>query len=181
MAKLFYVTGPSGSGKDSVMSLIRVQQPESLLVAHRYITRPAHAGGENYIELTPEEFEVRKSMALFAMDWEANGFQYGIGAEVDDWLTKGINVMVNGSREYLPQALEKYGKQLVPVVIYVPEAVLAQRLRARGRENDAMIQQRLARAKAFLGACPQNSIVLDNSGSLRQTVNQFTQVAEQLI
>lgn len=46
MAKLIYLVGASGSGKDSLLQALREQQTAPLLVAHRYITRACHAGSE---------------------------------------------------------------------------------------------------------------------------------------
>ncbi len=48
MAKLFYVIGPSGAGKDSVLDYARQHATASLPAsfAHRYITRVAESGNE---------------------------------------------------------------------------------------------------------------------------------------
>lgn len=54
--QLYYVIGPSGSGKDSIISALREQFVKDLVVAHRYITRAADAGGENHVELSDDEF-----------------------------------------------------------------------------------------------------------------------------
>ena len=52
MGKLIWLMGPSGSGKDSLLEVLRQQEHSDLLVAHRYITRPATAGCENHIALS---------------------------------------------------------------------------------------------------------------------------------
>lgn len=98
--KLFYVIGPSDSGKDSLLRYARARLgPVSRVVfAHRYITRPVDVNGENHVALTKAEF------GLLAMHWRSHGHRYGIGREIDLWLAKGCQVVVNGSREYLPQA-----------------------------------------------------------------------------
>ncbi len=44
MARLIWLTGASGSGKDTLLDALRQAEPVRLLVAHRYITRPAQAG-----------------------------------------------------------------------------------------------------------------------------------------
>lgn len=44
MARFIWLTGPSGSGKDSLLDLLREAPPDSLLIAHRYITRPHDVG-----------------------------------------------------------------------------------------------------------------------------------------
>jgi ribose 1,5-bisphosphokinase len=68
VAHLFYVMGPSGAGKDSVLRGARAQlEPADRIVfAHRYITR-APEPSENHIALSPEEFALRDEAGLFAM------------------------------------------------------------------------------------------------------------------
>ncbi|MDO9198347.1 phosphonate metabolism protein/1,5-bisphosphokinase (PRPP-forming) PhnN [Rhodoferax sp.] len=146
-ARLIYVVGASGSGKDSLMSYARNRLAnESLVVfAHRYITRAADAGGENHVALTQEEFDSRRRAGLMAMHWESHGHAYGLGIEVNQWLAKGITVVVNGSREYLETAAQRY-PELVPVWVEVSPEVLRARLQARGREGAEEIEKRLARA-----------------------------------
>ncbi|PSW16863.1 ribose 1,5-bisphosphokinase [Photobacterium sanctipauli] len=173
-ATLFYLIGASGAGKDSVLHAMREMWPDKLMVAHRYITRAAEAGGENHVALSEKEFLQRQESGLFAMSWQANGYRYGVGAEIDLWLSQGRDVIVNGSRAYLDTAIERYGDNLVPVVIDVEPAVLKQRLYARGRESEREIIKRLDRAELYRRLCPANGIVVDNSGSLENTMMQFS-------
>ncbi|AJR05693.1 phosphonate metabolism protein/1,5-bisphosphokinase (PRPP-forming) PhnN [Photobacterium gaetbulicola Gung47] len=170
---LFYVMGASGAGKDSLLQAIRTLYPKQLLVAHRYITRSSQAGGENHIELSIEEFTQRQQQGLFAMSWQANGFYYALGKEVELWLSLGLDVVVNGSRAYLEQAMMDFGHRVVPIIVDVSAEVLEARLYARGRETPEQIVDRLARAEYYRGQCPNSGFVLDNSGSLQQTIEQF--------
>lgn len=129
--KLFYVIGPSGSGKDSLMRYARerLAGDAGVVFAHRYITRAAELQGENHIALTAPEFDARRAAGLFAMHWGSHALRYGIGLEINFWLERGCNVVMNGSREYLPQAKCSY-PALVAVLIAVAPEVLAERLRA---------------------------------------------------
>lgn len=146
-ARLVYVVGASGSGKDSLMAYARnsLAIESRVVFAHRYITRAADAGGENHVALTPDEFESRRKAGLLAMHWQSHGYAYGIGIEVNQWLAKGITVVINGSREYLETASQRY-PELLPVWVEVSPEVLRARLQARGRESATEIEQRLARA-----------------------------------
>ena len=166
-ARLIYVVGASGSGKDSLMRYARnrLAHESQVVFAHRYITRAADAGGENHVALTQEEFESRRRAGLMAMHWESHGHAYGLGIEVNQWLAKGITVVVNGSREYLETAAQRY-PELVPVWIEVSPEVLRARLQARGREGAEEIEKRLARApkNQFLG---RRGELIRNDGELR--------------
>ena len=155
------------------MQLVRRQLEGELLVAHRYITRAAFAGGENHVELSDAEFQLRQELGLFALHWQANGHRYALGSELTSWLASGVDVMVNGSRASLPQALERFGACLVPVLVTVDGETLGRRLRARGRENETEVRQRLARAEAHNQGLPDSVWRLDNSGPLQQTLQQF--------
>lgn len=175
MPELFYVIGPSGAGKDSVMLAARqALDGAPVLFAHRYVTRPFDAGGENFVSLSEAEFDVRLTHGLLWLHWRSHELNYGIGAEVLSWLQAGLTVVVNGSREALPQveaACVQAGVSLTPVWVQCDLAVLAERLRARGRETPEQIAERLARAGAF--APPSGALVLDNSGTLAQTLAQW--------
>ena len=81
MGRLIWLMGPSGSGKDSLLSALRQREHPQLLVAHRYITRAANAGSENHIALSEPEFFTRAGQNLLALSWHANGYYYGIGIE----------------------------------------------------------------------------------------------------
>ena len=79
MGRLIWLMGPSGSGKDSLLSALRQREHSQLLVAHRYITRDANAGSENHIALSEQEFFTRAGQNLLALSWHANGYYYGVG------------------------------------------------------------------------------------------------------
>lgn len=164
--RLIYVVGASGSGKDTLMGHARQKLAGNPWVcfAHRYITRPATAGGENHVALTKEEFTARQNGKLFAMQWSSHGLQYGIGIEINQWLGKGITVVVNGSREYLNEARQRY-PELLPVTIDVATDVLRDRLLARGREDAESIERRLRRHEK-LRLQPLHGVLIQNNGPI---------------
>ena len=177
MVKLFYIIGASGVGKDSLLDYARhhLGPEESLLFAHRYITRKAEAGNENHVALSEQEFRQRLKKGFFAMHWSSHGLNYGIGVEVNQWLKKGINVVVNGSRAYLPQA-SKYYAELVPVLIQVDQAILRQRLEARGRETVEQIEARLLRAQEMEDFSHPGLVAIDNNADLSMAGEQLISV-----
>ncbi len=167
---LVYLMGPSGAGKDSLLAALRREAVEGLLVAHRYITRPATDSSENHVALSKAEFDSRCRGGLFAMNWMAHNHDYALGVEIDLWLDLGFAVVVNGSREYLPVAREKYRQELVPVCLRVAPETLRTRLQRRGRENAREIERRLLRASAYQRDLPPDCRFLDNDGALDDTV-----------
>lgn len=173
---LFYVIGPSGSGKDSLLRYgrERLAGDPGVVFAHRYITRPVELHGENHVALSETEFDARLKAGLFAMHWNSHGLRYGIGREINFWLAKGCNVVMNGSREYLPEARDLYAN-LIAVLVTVSPEVLAARLRARGRETEDQISQRIARAKHFMR--PEgHAEILRNDAELHVAGERFVQL-----
>ena len=168
--RLFYLIGASGSGKDSLMHYARQHLAGSgsdVLFAHRYITRPSEAGGENYVSLSENEFLLRRDAGLFALHWHSHGYYYGIGIEIDFWLQQGFSVVINGSRAYLNQAIKCYPELLV-IWIQVSEETLKQRLQQRGRETDAQIEARLVRARQYQPPELNSLLVVDNNRTIEQ-------------
>jgi len=147
---------------------------QSILFAHRYITRESSDASESFVQLLEVEFKQRQKLGLFWLTWESHQLHYAIGTEVRNWLQSGLTVVVNGSRQALPEVARicaQDGVILVPVWVHCEAGVLAHRLLARGRETETQIQERLERAKAFTP--PVDAVIVDNSGLLIDSVQQF--------
>jgi ribose 1,5-bisphosphokinase len=178
--KLYYVIGPSGAGKDTLIDAIRTDHPEDIIVAHRYLTRPFGAGGENHVAVSEQEYLSRQQKGLFAMSWQAHGLCYGVGLEVKAWLDKGFSVLLNGSRAELSQAQQCFGSDLVPIVVNVELDVLRARLQNRGRESREEIERRLQRASEFALSKQEGFYPIDNSGDVQSSAKQFRDIRFQL-
>ncbi|RON47081.1 phosphonate metabolism protein/1,5-bisphosphokinase (PRPP-forming) PhnN [Pseudomonas frederiksbergensis] len=175
--RLIYLIGPSGSGKDSLLDAARVPLAErGCRIVRRVITRSAEAVGEAALGVSAHQFAEMQAQGAFALSWQANGLAYGIPREIDDWLAAGQDVLVNGSRGYLPQVRQHYPRLLV-LLLSVDQAVLRQRLLARGRESVAEIDGRLARNARFserlLADHDPALHLIDNSGPLALTVERL--------
>lgn len=148
--RLFFVVGPSGAGKDTLLAGAQATDP-TLHWARRVITRPEAAGGEPFEGVTIEVFKARLAGGAFALHWKAHGLCYGVPFEELAPLLRGETVLVNGSRAALDVALESY-PDLRVIRVSAPSATLAERLLARGRESRAEIEARLSRASYDLPA-----------------------------
>ncbi|WP_299176401.1 phosphonate metabolism protein/1,5-bisphosphokinase (PRPP-forming) PhnN [uncultured Neptuniibacter sp.] len=181
MAKLFYVIGASGVGKDSLLQYARETMSEKapVVFTHRYITRPADAGGENHVALSRDEFERRHEQGCFAMSWQSHQNRYGIGIEIDQWLELGLNVVINGSRKYLPEAEKRY-PNLIPVLISTSSTLLRERLTARGRETQPQIEARLAQAESLDKQLSHPDLIkIMNDGALSDAGDQLLAVIQE--
>lgn len=173
---LIYVMGPSGAGKDSVLGRARtLLMPEAPVVfAHRYITRPADAGGENHVAVTRAEFAMRCAHGLFAYHWQAHGNDYGVGREIHDWRAAGMTVVVSGSRDHFLRT-GGLDSQARPVLITAPADRLQQRLAGRGRENPSEATKRLQRAEAYEIDDPR-LVTIVNDGVLDDAAQAFVRL-----
>lgn len=172
-SKLFYVVGASGSGKNAIMheTRLKLDGNHPVLFAHRYITRPISEGRENHIALTYNEFDLRLKTGLFALHWNTYGYQYGIGKEIDWWLELGFAVVVNGSREYLPTAIEKYPDMNV-VLVEASQEIIQQRLSSR-TESQEEIEERLKRAYLFTLDHYPDLYRINNDGVLHKSADRL--------
>lgn len=164
---IFAVVGPSGAGKDTLIAGALAQRPDLRLV-RRAITRPTGAGGEDFDGVTEAEFARRKAKGDFALDWQAHGLSYGIPK--DQVLPPG-DVIFNGSRAALPEAARVF-PDLRVILVTAPDALLAARLAARGREAGADITQRLNRA-AFTIPAGITAKTVVNDGALETGVTRL--------
>lgn len=180
MADLFYVIGASGSGKDSLIRYARmhISSDAQVVFTHRYITRAADAGGENHVALDEKEFLSRDRMQCFAMSWCSHNLRYGIGVEINQWLERDLNVVVNGSRGYLQQAARDY-PELRPILISVEPEILRNRLQQRGREDSVQIEHRLIQARELEAAVRHPGLVkIQNNGALEDAGSRFIDVIQ---
>lgn len=146
---LVVVVGPSGAGKDTLMARARERLggDARFRFVRREITRPAEAGGEDHIAVTPEQFAARRAAGAYALSWEAHGLGYGIPADVAGDIAAGKVVVANSSRAKIAEIALRF--PALALEITAPAAVLAARLAARGRETEEDIARRLAREVAL--------------------------------
>jgi ribose 1,5-bisphosphokinase len=173
---LVYVMGPSGAGKDSVLGRARAMLSVDLPIAfaHRYITRPVEAGGENHVALSRAEFALRHAHGLFAFHWHAHGNDYGIGHEIHAWRRAGLAVVVSGSREHF-RTMDGIDEATVPVLVTAPAERLKERLQRRGREDPAAAAERLRRGLAR-DLDVAGAVTITNDGALDEAAEAFVRL-----
>lgn len=170
---LFLIVGPSGAGKDSLMTgaAKALDGDGRYVFARRIITRPGDAPGEAHVEASAEEFSGHAAAAGFLLSWRAHEAEYGIPAELGHDLSAGRHVVANVSRGVITEALTRLSPVQV-IEVAAPFATRVERLVARGREDELAIGDRLARRPAPLpdGA---EAITVTNDGDLQRGVECF--------
>jgi ribose 1,5-bisphosphokinase len=157
---LFLVVGPSGAGKDTLMLAAQneLEADEHFIFPKRIVTRDANADEDNHV-VDLASFDAQERAGAFALSWRAHGNAYGVPRSIEACLERGEHVVINVSREVVAAARAKFAPCKVILVTAKPD-VLAARLKARGRESDAAIVDRLSRERAV-----EADATVDNSGT----------------
>ena len=174
------VVGPSGSGKDSVLSGAETAlgNDGDFFFPRRDVTRPKALGGEPYCSVSVAEFQHRKSRGAYSLSWSAHGLCYGVPLAVEHHLAQGRHIVVNVSRTVIPEVRQRLQPARV-VSIEVPREVLRARLQGRERESTSEIESRLERAAAFDVDGP-DVIRLQNDSSLDAAVLGFVALLREI-
>jgi len=143
---LIVLSGPSGCGKDTVLSQL-IDSNEDIKVSISMTTRAPRAGeidGVDYYFVTREYFEKKIADGSMLEYAEYNGNYYGTPkAPVDEMLRNGISVVL----EIEVQGAEKIRKlypDAVSVFLLPPSLnALEYRLRTRGTEDEETLAHRL--------------------------------------
>jgi ribose 1,5-bisphosphokinase len=156
---LMLVVGPSGAGKDTVLSIARAALADDprFRFVRRVITRPADVGGEDHEVVSEAEFTKRS----FVLRWQAHGLHYGIPLNVIEDLGRGIVVVTNVPRNVIAEAAERFSSRVIRIV--APPEILAQRLAARGRETAEDVANRLAREIPIPAQVAVDTVVNDRA------------------
>ncbi|MEM7710474.1 MAG: phosphonate metabolism protein/1,5-bisphosphokinase (PRPP-forming) PhnN [Pseudomonadota bacterium] len=165
--RLAAVVGPSGVGKDSLIAALATADPR-LQPIRRVITRPADHT-EPFVSASDARFDAMVADDAFLLHWRAHGLRYGVPRAEIVALGPDRTGLVNLSRGVLAEAADAV-RSLVILSVTAPAAVLARRLRGRGREHPEEIETRLARPRP---APPSNApmVEIDNSGPLDRAVD----------
>ena len=131
---LVLVVGPSGAGKDAVMTGARaaLRPDDNVVFPRRFVTRLSKPDAEDHVSMTEMEFALAVADGAFALWWRAHGNSYGIGRFIESHLDSGATVVINCSRASVADACKRFPPVTV-VEITAPEDVLVRRIAARGR------------------------------------------------
>jgi guanylate kinase len=176
--KLVVMSGPSGSGKTTIKK--RLARHPSIRVAITVTTRPRRTGEEpdrDYHFVDREAFLRKLKAGLFAEtnDVFSNGHLYGsLRAELEAALDETDSVYLMEVDITGAHNLKRAGYDGLYVFIAPPDMdVLEQRLRARGTDDEAAIERRLARAREELDLARAEGLQIIVNESVEAAVAQI--------
>ncbi len=164
---LVLVVGPSGAGKDTLLSIARgaLAGDSRFRFVRRIITRPADPDSEDHEAVSEAIFAKR----AFALQWQAHGLHYGIPLDVAADLARGTVVVANVSRGVIAEAAQRFSVRVIEVT--ASAEILARRLAQRGRETADDITKRLARSIVISDLLPTETIM--NSTTPAEAADRF--------
>lgn len=174
---LLVISGPSGVGKDAVLSRMK-QQGFPLYFVVTATTRPQRKGEENgkdYHFLSPEEFQRKVEQGEF-LEWaEVYGNWYGVPKEqIREALARGEDVILKVDVQGAATI-----KRLVPQAVFIfltPPSLeeLEQRLQQRKSESRADLELRIKKAREEMRSLPLfDYMVVNHQDKLDLTVSQL--------
>lgn len=143
---LYVISAPSGAGKTSLVAEM-LRNDDRLGVSVSHTTRPRREGeknGINYHFVSRDEFEAMIGRGDFLEHADVFGNYYGTSQVwVREMLAKGQDVILEIDWQGATQ-IRKQLPDAVSIFILPPSLdILAQRLRGRETDDDAVIQHRL--------------------------------------
>ena len=176
--RVFIISGPSGSGKDTLMTKVFAKAPD-ILFSISSITRPMRVGeveGEKYNFISRERFE-----EMIANDelLEHNVFvgnYYGTPkAPVLNAVNDGKNMLIEVDVNGAYQILEKI-PDAVSIFIMPPSLeILKARLTGRGTDEQSVIDKRLFEALREISCAKDYDYIVVND-DLETAANEFVSI-----
>lgn len=164
---LIILSGPSGSGKDSVLKEI-LSERENIILSVSCTTRPPRTGevdGQDYYFVDKEEFLASaKQGKMLEYACYCDNY-YGTPAEkVEQQLQQGNSVIleieVQGARDVMKKCPEAVSIFLLPPSL----AELKNRLHGRGLDSQEIIEKRLMEAKNEIKlSCKYDYVVVNEN------------------
>lgn len=178
--KLIVISGPSGVGKDTVVSKYLERNNNTYLSVSctSRAPREGEVDGINYIFLSREEFEERINNGDLLEYAEYNGNYYGTPKyKMEEELNKGNDVILIIEVQGALKVMDIYPDALFIFILPPSMDELKERLINRGTEDEAKINERIETAKKEIMISPKYNYQIIND-DLDKSVNKLEEIIE---
>lgn len=150
LGTLFIISAPSGAGKTSLVAEL-LNRIDNIQVSVSHTTRPSRSGetdGLDYHFVSHQQFETMVKQQQFVEHAKVHHNYYGTSEEwVKNTLHNGIDVILEIDWQGAEQVRNKIPGSQSIFILPPSKQALFDRLKGRGQDSDAVIQQRIAAAK----------------------------------
>ncbi|MGD9946234.1 MAG: guanylate kinase [Burkholderiaceae bacterium] len=162
---LFVVAAPSGAGKTSLVRALLEDDPLTQLSVSftTRAPRPGEVDGRDYVFVTRQEFEQRRTDGEF-LEWaEVHGNLYATSRTwIEQRIASGLDIILEIDWQGAAQVQKLY-PEAVGIFIAPPSIeVLRERLLQRGQDSAEVIEARVAAAQAELRQAHRFQYVIIN-------------------
>jgi guanylate kinase len=164
---LFVLSSPSGAGKSTLSRMLLDADPEVTLSISCTTRepRPGEVEGKDYFFVDEPAFKAMAKDGKF-LEWaHVFGHRYGTPKDpVEQALAEGRDVLFDIDWQGAQQLYQEAGPDVVRVFILPPSIEeLEHRLHTRAQDSDAVIADRMSRAKSEIGHWDGYDYVLINT------------------
>lgn len=164
---LFVLSSPSGAGKSTLARRLLAADTNFTLSVSA-TTRPPRPGeieGQDYFFVSPQQFEEQVARGEMLEHARVFGNSYGTPREpVRKWIDAGRDVLFDVDWQGAQQLRASDFSHLIVSVFILPPSIaeLERRLRARAKDDAAVIHRRMSQARAEISHWATYDYVLTN-------------------
>ena len=183
--KLFIFCAPSGSGKSTIVQHLMKLNP-NLAFSISACSREARLGelnGREYHFISPKVFR-EKIENLEFIEWEEvypDQYYGTLKSEVDRIWSEGNHALFDIDVVGGLKLKKIYGEKALAIFVMPPSlAILEERLRLRGTDDEASLQKRIGKAEYELSFAPEFDIILIND-SLEKALTEAEMMVQEFL
>jgi guanylate kinase len=159
------ITAPSGAGKTSLIDAL-LKKDARLKLSISYTTRAPREGeasGREYHFVDERAFEAMLEAGEFLESAEVHGYRYGTSQKIVRELLAGGDDLVLEIDWQGASQVRRLIPECIGIFVLPPSvAELERRMRARGKDSEAVIARRMASAREEIAHAPEFEYVIIN-------------------
>ncbi|MEC8277624.1 MAG: guanylate kinase [Myxococcota bacterium] len=175
---LFVVTGPSGTGKTTLIreTMQKIPELQFSVSATTRAARPKETDGVDYHFLSIKAFNDGIQNGDF-LEWaEVYGNRYGtLRKPIEEALSKGASVVLDIDYQGAAQVMAEFPEAISIYVLPPSTEIIEARLRNRRSDSESVIQKRMKQIHIQLQHCAHFEYLVVND-DLDAAVSQFSSI-----